>query len=412
VNAFMIASLLSHALSSERAGSSSPTLTTYFRAAVLPDSPDASDLHRREDGEEDSMPGRVRSRKLTGAVLAAVLAFLVAVAAVGSDVASTGARAFARAESLRAGPPARQALRSETTTGWHGGVVTAATGEAVTIFVSDSYTPEQVSPQAWADFFARLVHGPELALVAVYIATPAETRELCGDALAAGCYRPQQMVMIGDAGDGGLSPAEVATHEYAHHIATNRVNPPWVAAAYGTKRWASYANVCARAEDGTVFPGDEGAHYRLNPGEGFAEVYRALNESKAGATGFSWLVVDSSFYPDPGALEAVGLDVAQPWRGPASRTLSGRFTGKGSRIWTSRVATRLDGDLTVTLTVAGGRVFDLSLRASNGAVLAGAQWSGPRTQVVRYTVCGQRSVLIRVARRFGIGRFTVRVATP
>ena len=358
------------------------------------------------------MPGRSRSRRLAGGVLAIALAFLVAVSAAGSDVASSGARAFARADSPRAGSATPQALRSEATTGWHGGPVTAASGEHVTIFVSDSYTPEQVSPQAWADFFARLVHGPELALVVVYIATPDETRELCGDALAAGCYRPQRIVMIGDAGDGGLSPAEVATHEYAHHIAANRANPPWVAAAYGTKRWASYANVCARATDGTVFPGDEGVHYRLNPGEGFAEVYRALNESKAGASAFSWLVVDSSFYPDRAALAAVELDVAQPWLAPASRTLSGRFTRKGPRIWTARLATRLDGDLTVSLTVAGGRVYDLSLRRSNGAVLAGAQWSGPRTQVARYTVCGQRSVLIRIARRFGTGLFTVRIATP
>ena len=53
---------------------------------------------------------------------------------------------------------------------------------------------------------------------------------------------------------------------------------------YGTKRWASYENVCARKiAAGVLFPGAEDvAPYMLNPGEAFAETYRVLNEQKLG----------------------------------------------------------------------------------------------------------------------------------
>ena len=56
--------------------------------------------------------------------------------------------------------------------GWHGGAVTAATGEQMTIYISDGYTTEQVSQQTWADFFAGLIHGSELARLVAYVVTP------------------------------------------------------------------------------------------------------------------------------------------------------------------------------------------------------------------------------------------------
>src|SRR4051794_17264699 len=52
---------------------------------------------------------------------------------------------------------------------WHGGVVTAATGDQVAVYVSDSYPPDQNPPQQWADFFAGLLHGSELSLLTAYI---------------------------------------------------------------------------------------------------------------------------------------------------------------------------------------------------------------------------------------------------
>ena len=137
--------------------------------------------------------------------------------------------------------------------GWRGGRLTAATGEQVTIEVSDSYSPEAVSPQRWADFFAALVHGDELGRVTVRIGTPAEVAQLCGpDAL--GCYSRGLLVMPGETWE-GVSPEEIARHEYGHHVAANRSNAPWRAVEWGTKRWASLVGVCARTAAGQLSPG-------------------------------------------------------------------------------------------------------------------------------------------------------------
>ena len=42
---------------------------------------------------------------------------------------------------------------------------------------------------------------------------------------------------------GTTTAASVLTHEYGHHIADSRQNPPWPSVNWGTKRWASYENV-------------------------------------------------------------------------------------------------------------------------------------------------------------------------
>ena len=156
-------------------------------------------------------------------------------------------------------------------------------------------------------------------------------------------YGDNRIVMIGDS-SAGVSAQAVASHEYGHHVALNRVNAPWPAEDWGTKRWASAVNVCSRVAAGTAFPGDESDHYTLNPGEAFAETYRALNESKAGATSFQWLVVDASFFPDPSALQAVEQDVVQPWVAPTTQILAGRFVPRGRSVWTLPLATPLDGN--------------------------------------------------------------------
>ena len=82
--------------------------------------------------------------------------------------------------SLRVGLMAAGSASDATRLRWRGGPVTAATGERVTIEISDAYAPEAVSPQRWADFFAALVHGDELGRVTVRIGTPAEVGRVCG----------------------------------------------------------------------------------------------------------------------------------------------------------------------------------------------------------------------------------------
>ena len=232
----------------------------------------------------------MRSASARGVAAAALAALATAVPAGGAVLGSAGRPAAAE-------PP-----------GWVGGAFRTATGDSVTVYVSSTYTPEQVVPQQWAEFFAGIPHGSELGSVVVRIAPPDEVAALCGgDAL--GCYDARELVMPGSPYD-GVAPEHVARHEYGHHIAAHRSNPPWRAADWGPKRWATAARVCTRSEQRTAFPGDDGTHYRLDPGEAFAESYRVLAERKAGAALATWGLVDGSFYPDQAALHAVEQDVA------------------------------------------------------------------------------------------------------
>ena len=319
-----------------------------------------------------------------------------------------------------AGPQASRLLHAEASrtplaaaaaaTGWNGGRLETATGESVTVYVSDSYPPEQVAPQAWAEFFAGLPHGRELESVTVRIAPLTEIAAICG-ADAAGCYRNNELAFVGEqAGDS--TPEDTARHEYGHHIAGNRMNPPWRAVEWGTKRWATVEQVCSRAKAGTAFPGNESERYALNPGEAFAEAYRVLAEQKAGAALSSWGIVDGSFYPDPAALSAVDLDVAKPWLAATASTVRMRFVVNGPRRRLLPVATPLDGQLTIELRLPGGRLDTLELLSPGGRVLARGLWAGTSTRRLSYVVCGHRRLILRVTRVGSPGRFAVTVTRP
>ena len=81
-----------------------------------------------------------------------------------------------------------------------------------------------------------------------------------------------------------MTPQEVVRHEYGHHVAANRLNPPWSAADWGPKTWATDQGICALAAAGTAFPGNESDHYELNPGEAWAESYRIFADQRGDAT--------------------------------------------------------------------------------------------------------------------------------
>ena len=135
-------------------------------------------------------------------------------------------------------------------------------------------------------------------------------------------------------------------HEYGHHIANSRTNTPFRPTVdYGPKRWATYENVCALTKRGKLHPGAESfPQYRLNPGEGWAESYRVVNEGLLGLTQED-IVVDSRFYPNARATQLVRQDVLNPWKQGPSSTLTGRLTAGHSR--TYRIATPLDGNFNV-----------------------------------------------------------------
>lgn len=312
---------------------------------------------------------------------------------------------------FRTGPLLARGIRVLTRATWWGGSYTASTGDPVRIYISDSYPRDDSVAQRWANLFGSLLHGPELGLLTAYVAPLAEVQETCGGDRVLGCYGGERLVTIGEP-EYGMSPEAVAMHEYGHHVAANRTNPPWNSLDWGSKRWASYENVCSRTIAGTAFPGDEDLHYMFNPGEAFAETYRVLNEVRAGAPGFTWPIADASFRPDAAALAQVEQDVLNPWTKAVEKTTLGSFARATSRVWALTIATPLDGDVAADVHLPVGGGYDVTLQGADGSTLARALWSGTRQKSLQYRICGRRTVVLRVVRVGTGGTFVVRTRVP
>jgi hypothetical protein len=295
---------------------------------------------------------------------------------------------------------------------WRGGPITTSTGEVVHVQVSDALPVEAVTPEGWAEFLARSTHGSELSTLTTYLAPLDEVQQLCG-ARALGCYSGNELVALGENTIDGTTPEEVLRHEYGHHVAFHRLNTPWQAIDWGPKYWASAAGVCARVSRRQAFPGNEGANYSLNPGEAWAEAYRLMDERKNGITTASWGIVSSSFFPDEAALQAAERDVVQPWTRGRTMTFRRTFGKSTAKVWWIPLTTPLDGDLRITATVPNGGLYDVALVSPNHrTVIRRAQWIGQRAKRLTGSVCGQRSLFVRVTRSGAFGRVTVSVSTP
>jgi hypothetical protein len=245
----------------------------------------------------------------------------------------------------------------------------------------------------------------------VYIVTFEEMQAVCSDR-ALGCYLGNTLVAPGETAF-DTTPEEIVRHEYGHHVALHRLNPPWVAVDWGPKRWASAVNVCARVARNELYPGNESNQYRLNPGEAWAETYRILQERKAGDTTGSWQIVDSSLFPNAAALQSAEQDVIHPWTGPTTRTFTRVFGKKTAGVWWIPLSTPLDGDYRLSATVPARGSADVALVSSNrSTVLRRAQWVGQRAKQAQGTICGQRSLLVRVTEKGLLGRVRVSVTTP
>jgi hypothetical protein len=247
----------------------------------------------------------------------------------------------------------------------------------------------------------------------LYLAPLSEVQRFCGqDALS--CYSPvsHQLVAPGDDPSSDISSEAVVTHEYGHHVAASRSDAPWRAVEYGTKRWATYEQVCTRTRAGQLFPGAEDAeHYRLNPGEAFAETYRVLNQRRLGVPETEWDIVTRSLYPDDSALALVQQDVVSPWTGSASSTASATLTRR-ARVKTITVTTPLDGALRVTARAARNERARVQILSSSGAAPAGTVVTGSASRSTSGTVCGARSVRVRVTLTRGSGRVALTVTRP
>ena len=270
----------------------------------------------------------------------------------------------------------------------------ASSGEKINLWISPEYSFDETTIEGWVSFIDSLLHGDELDDVLVYLLTPAEIAEFCGPSASA-CYLPTVPLMIiapGEDLDNGLTAEAILAHEYGHHVANSRPNPPWGALFYGTKRWASYVDVCAAVLAGQFFPGDGYEHYDLNPAEGFAEAYRVTNQRRLGMVEAPWRIVDERFYPDATASALIERDVLEPWSAPTTLTYRGRFTRRGPSRIGFDVVTDLDG------------VATASVRASKGAKV--------RVSATLSTVCGERMTSFTVRRVKGFGPFTLTVSRP
>jgi hypothetical protein len=270
---------------------------------------------------------------------------------------------------------------------------------------------ETVTPEAWAEFLVKLTHGPEIADLTTYIVTFDEVQGICGSR-ALGCYGRDEMIVPGETVS-DISPEEIVRHEYGHHVAANRLNAPWSAVDWGPKRWASSANVCARVSRREAFPGDQGSNYARNPGEAWAEAYRLMDERKAGITTATWPIVDPSFFPNEAALVAAEQDVVSPWAVGRTSGSTRVFGKRTPRVWWLPLVTALDGDYRITATMPSRGTHEVALVAANRrTVLRRAQWVGQRVKRLEGSVCGQRSLFLRVTQAGALGRVRVSVTTP
>jgi hypothetical protein len=276
-------------------------------------------------------------------------------------------------------------------------------GTYVQIQVSDAYPVDQALPQDWATYLGTLVHGSELARLTLDLIPLSAVQSVCGGQALA-CYNPLRQEIFASPEDQLDAPPakEIVTHEYGHHLANNSNDAPWQALDYGTKRWSSYENICAKAAAGTASPGDEGSHYAQNSGEAFAESYRVLNLQKQGQTSIGWGIVDHSFFPDAKALTLLEQDVTTPWVAPTVVKLHGSFGAGVVRTFT--VQTQLDGSFSARLVSPTKAKMQLALYNAGTLVQRGAN--------ISYQICGQRTLTLKVQRLSGRGAFTVNVSKP
>jgi hypothetical protein len=277
----------------------------------------------------------------------------------------------------------------------------------VNVDLSTSYGPlTQARVQPYVDFLASRQHGPELERLTLFVVTPAEVQQICSPTALA-CYVPSREIMVvpgEQTPQGEVSVEYVITHEYGHHVATNRRNEPWTAVAWGPKYWATQRAVCAGVAERRYFPGDQGENYVRNPGENWAETYAQLHYRNV----YPWQF-DPTFAPDEPTFFSAQRDVTVPWVRNVAQRHSGSLTRRRPTK-TFPVATTLDGRLKLTLDGPRRSNFDLQVLAQGRRVVSSRRRGSNDTLTA--TDCQVRQFEVRVVRRSGSGRFELRIQTP
>jgi len=285
-------------------------------------------------------------------------------------------------------------------------------GQTVDVTFAPGYTPDPAVAQSYVDYLGSLPHGSELAKLHVLLATPEDVLKRCGgnDGTLA-CYTAANhtMTVPGQQVDSntGVTTNYVIAHEYGHHIAAFRDNPPFETLDYGPKYWASYGMVCNRSIERKLFPGDERGNYLRNPGEAWADTYAHLAFPDV-----SWQY-SALLRPDATGDALARKDVLTPWTKSVSKTFKGTFTATSSNARRFSFMLTLDGTMTVQLKGPAGTNYDLAL-LSGGKVEDRTRTAGSGDRISYPDgACRQRpseTITVSVARRHGSGPFTVKVS--
>ena len=310
---------------------------------------------------------------------------------------------------------------------------TTDVGGASVRISSTYYGPEQEA--AIVAVLDRLDHGPEMAQLSVYVATPAEIAETCGATVVA-CYVPSRMEMVVSGVDRPVAgvPRDFAiAHEYGHHIAETQRSDLYPAIEAGTIRWATYERVCQFTRSHHLFPGDQGNHYWQDPEEAFAESYAHLADP---GDPVSWQYT-ALLAPTPASLMKIQADLDRPWAGPATETVEGsvaapsaaatrRAEGPGgtgldgavavgvpSSTFSRLLPTPLDGRVSVSLQASAGTDLAFALRdPRRGRVLSRASTGDGGTAEISYANCGHDALQLEVRSLHGAGTFRAAVVKP
>jgi hypothetical protein len=367
----------------------------------------------------------MRARLSPTPLLALLCAFALSAAAHAPAASATGkltlaspslanlssGRARIRDTLIHGDPLARAHTSQAPVSQPYGGAFTAPDGTQVEVFESPAYVPNPPALQNWANFFDSLPHGDELPKLTIYLAPQLEMQQLCGNPTAYSCYSGDKdiMVLLGDSPPPEVSLEDLAAHEYGHHIANSRLNDLGRAYEWGPEYWASAENICVRQDEGTAYPGDEGAHYTLNPGEAWAETYRLL----AGGNSSLWEVVDPSFYPNARDLTLARRDVLTPYQGDEYIDHSGTFRRRHSRWHQEVLSVPNDGTVQIKLHSTGTLDADLYIYKSRSArkPLLHSAHSG-HSEKLTETFCGYRHLDVAVYRFKGYGHYSIRITAP
>ena len=159
--------------------------------------------------------------------------------------------------------------------------------------------------------------------------------------------------------------------------------------------------ICTYVERRQLFPGNQGAHYRDDPGEGFADSYAHLHYPEV-----PWNFNDL-MRPGRRAFNALRRDVLDPWKGPQTRTFRARL-GPGHSTGRFNVRVTLDGNLSLHLSAPKGASYDVS--AETGSHAAGRVMRSGGAFGIEW--CRRRpveKVTLTVHRRTGSGPVALRV---